>query len=81
MRRETPLTVNLENPVPVYLVYFTAWTEDDATVAFRPDVYGHDAPLRQALAEASSEASNAQTNNPACETLRRLIRSLRQASR
>jgi L,D-transpeptidase YcbB len=41
------LYVNLEQKVPVYLVYFTAWVEDDGTVHFREDLYGHDETLAQ----------------------------------
>ncbi|CAN5903978.1 L,D-transpeptidase family protein [soil metagenome] len=39
--------VNLSESVPVYLVYFTAWVEDDGTVHFREDLYGHDQALAQ----------------------------------
>jgi murein L,D-transpeptidase YcbB/YkuD len=35
--------VALKEPIPVYLVYATAWVEPDARVSFRHDVYGHDA--------------------------------------
>ncbi|GAB3528473.1 L,D-transpeptidase family protein [Pontibacter brevis] len=41
--------VNLEESVPVYLVYFTTWVEDDGTVHFRDDLYGHDNALAQQL--------------------------------
>jgi murein L,D-transpeptidase YcbB/YkuD len=35
--------VRLVEPVPVYVVYFTAWVDDGGRVSFRPDVYRHDA--------------------------------------
>jgi murein L,D-transpeptidase YcbB/YkuD len=35
--------VALKTPIPVYLVYATAWVEADGRVQFREDVYGHDA--------------------------------------
>jgi murein L,D-transpeptidase YcbB/YkuD len=42
-------TVKLDRPIPVHIVYFTAWVEDDGTLQFRDDVYGHDARLAAAL--------------------------------
>ncbi|MDX1418648.1 MAG: L,D-transpeptidase family protein [Rubricoccaceae bacterium] len=42
-------SVALEKPVPVHLVYFTAWADADGTVTRYPDVYGRDAPLAAAL--------------------------------
>jgi L,D-transpeptidase YcbB len=44
-------TVSLPDPLPVHLLYFTAWVDEDGLVQFRPDVYGHDARLAKALAE------------------------------
>lgn len=35
-------TIPLSEPVPVHLVYRTAWVKEDGTVQFRPDVYGYD---------------------------------------
>jgi murein L,D-transpeptidase YcbB/YkuD len=35
--------VALSQPVPVFIVYQTAWVEPDGTVVFAPDLYGHDA--------------------------------------
>jgi murein L,D-transpeptidase YcbB/YkuD len=37
--------VLLTEPVPIYIVYFTAWRSDDGTVHFRDDIYGHDGGL------------------------------------
>jgi len=44
-------TVKLPQPIPVHILYFTAWVEDDGTLQFRKDVYGHDAKLATALAQ------------------------------
>ncbi len=35
-------TVSLPHPVPVYIVYLTAWVDSDGTVQFRDDIYGLD---------------------------------------
>jgi murein L,D-transpeptidase YcbB/YkuD len=42
-------SVILETPMPVHLVYFTAWVDENGTVNFRKDIYGRDARLFQAL--------------------------------
>jgi murein L,D-transpeptidase YcbB/YkuD len=44
-------TVSIPRPLPVHILYFTAWVEEDGTVEFRPDVYGADEKLIQALAK------------------------------
>lgn len=41
--------VSLKKQVPVHIVYFTAWVEQDQTLQFRPDVYGRDTLLRREL--------------------------------
>ena len=43
------LWVPLENPVPIYLTYFTSWVDLDGEVHFRPDIYQRDADLMLAL--------------------------------
>ena len=42
-------TVLLPTPVPVYLLYFTAWVEADGTLNFRNDLYKRDHRLAAAL--------------------------------
>lgn len=42
-------TVYLKKPLPTYIVYFTAFTQDDGHVVFRRDVYDRDRILIQAL--------------------------------
>lgn len=34
--------VGLEDPVPVYISYFTSWVDDNGELNFRDDIYGHD---------------------------------------
>ncbi|HSN87061.1 MAG TPA: L,D-transpeptidase family protein, partial [Thermoanaerobaculia bacterium] len=42
--------VKLPKPLPVHILYWTAWVDQDGTVEFRKDVYGHDETLEKALA-------------------------------
>ncbi|PTE15087.1 murein L,D-transpeptidase [Fuscovulum blasticum DSM 2131] len=51
--RET--TVKFEKTVPVHLVYYTAYPEAKGRMGYRRDVYGRDAKLWQALADAGVE--------------------------
>jgi murein L,D-transpeptidase YcbB/YkuD len=46
--RETT-RVNLDRPLPVHLIYATAWLEEDGLVHFRADIYGRDKRLYRAL--------------------------------
>lgn len=43
--------IRLDRPLPVYLLYFTAWVEEDGTVRFHHDVYGRDEMLEQQVEE------------------------------
>jgi murein L,D-transpeptidase YcbB/YkuD len=44
--------VRLKTPIPVYIVYLTAFVNKDGTINFREDVYGRDKALADALARA-----------------------------
>ena len=41
--------VRLQRPIPVHLLYWTAWANDDGEVFFREDIYERDLPLLRAL--------------------------------
>jgi murein L,D-transpeptidase YcbB/YkuD len=44
-------TVKLPQPIWVYILYWTAWVEEDGTLQFRNDVYGRDKLIAGALEE------------------------------
>ncbi|WP_353662588.1 L,D-transpeptidase family protein [Hydrogenimonas sp. SS33] len=41
--------VGFTKPVPVFLLYMTAFVDDEGRVAFRPDIYGYDLRMRSFL--------------------------------
>ena len=48
---EAERTVVLSEPVPVHLLYWTAWVTDAGSVHFRKDIYDRDKRLGEALAK------------------------------
>jgi murein L,D-transpeptidase YcbB/YkuD len=45
----------LANPVPVYVLYATAWVDELGVLQFREDVYERDQALRRQMADAGRE--------------------------
>jgi L,D-transpeptidase YcbB len=41
--------VELAEPLPIHVLYFTAWAGEGGLMHFRKDIYNYDAPLLQAL--------------------------------
>jgi L,D-transpeptidase YcbB len=37
--------VNIKNPVPVFITYYTAWVDEDGRLNFRDDIYGKDSEM------------------------------------
>ncbi len=52
-------TVHLEQTIPVYVLYFTAWVDNDGYVNFHKDVYGLDQTLYNALRTTRSKVDMA----------------------
>ncbi|MGQ0590650.1 MAG: L,D-transpeptidase family protein [Sphingosinicella sp.] len=48
------MQVPLAEPIPVYIAYFTAAATNDGNIVTYADIYGRDAPVRQALNRAGS---------------------------
>jgi murein L,D-transpeptidase YcbB/YkuD len=42
-------TMRLPKPLPVHILYWTAWIDEEGRIQFRKDVYGRDKELREAL--------------------------------
>src|SRR5208337_760909 len=50
MNGDRTVQVNLDRPIPVLILYATAFVEEDGEVRFYDDIYGHDAALEKVLA-------------------------------
>lgn len=53
MRSNKEKWVTLDNPMPVFIAYFTAWVGVDGLLNFREDIYGHDRKMSDRLFEKS----------------------------
>jgi len=58
----TEVPVPMQQPVPIYLVYWTAWVAEDGGVFFRPDIYERDRPdCPETAPDASKTGGSADT--------------------
>jgi murein L,D-transpeptidase YcbB/YkuD len=53
----TQRVVNLPQQVPVFLLYWTAWVDEDGLANFRDDIYSRDKPLVRALYQEPAPTS------------------------
>jgi murein L,D-transpeptidase YcbB/YkuD len=44
-------TVTLRRPLPVHLLYWTVWVDENSVLQFRDDIYGRDGPVLSELRE------------------------------
>ncbi|CAI8856983.1 L,D-transpeptidase family protein [Methylocaldum szegediense] len=51
MNGSKPKTVTLKHPVPVYIFYSTVFADEEGSVSFYDDIYGHDLILSDLLAK------------------------------
>ena len=61
LRTGSETRVNLDQPVPVHLIYRTAFTKAKGQTQFRRDVYGRDAAIWDALSAAGVEIGGIQS--------------------
>lgn len=52
---EEERVVKIGSPIPVHILYWTAWVDDDGVEQFRRDIYGRDRLLDEALREDPPE--------------------------
>ncbi|MCW3779999.1 L,D-transpeptidase family protein [Defluviimonas salinarum] len=52
LKTRSETTIHLQKPVPVHLVYFTAWPSARGEIEYRRDVYGRDARVFDAMQAA-----------------------------
>ena len=52
-------TIYLREPLPVHLIYLTAWINDEGALQIREDIYGRDKSLDRALGKQDVSASQA----------------------
>jgi murein L,D-transpeptidase YcbB/YkuD len=57
-------TLKLEKPLTVYLMYMTAWADEDGSVHFRDDLYGHDGRLKAALKRGRANSAQMAQDRP-----------------
>ncbi len=56
VERGRTVSARLSAPIPVYIAYFTAAATNDGDIVTYADIYGRDAPIRQALNRAGGTA-------------------------
>jgi murein L,D-transpeptidase YcbB/YkuD len=61
MNQTTEKGVKLKEAVPVFIIYYTAWVDDEGLLNFRDDVYQHDSELMKKMFTASKPDTDKST--------------------
>ncbi len=51
LEQATDRTITIPDPIPIHILYWTAWVTPSGALQFREDIYKRDVPLTQALSE------------------------------
>ena len=62
MNQTTEKPVKLKDPVPVFIIYYTAWVNENGELNFRDDVYKHDHEVMQKMFTGVTTTSVNKTN-------------------
>jgi murein L,D-transpeptidase YcbB/YkuD len=49
MASGTQQVINLPEPIPIYIFYWTAWVDEEGVINFRKDIYNQDEQLAATL--------------------------------
>jgi len=63
MNQTTEKGVKLKDPVPVFIIYYTAWVDEEGQLNFRDDVYKHDSELMAKMFTGVKSAPVAKTSS------------------
>ena len=55
--------VKLKDPVPVFIIYYTAWVDNDGDLNFRDDVYQHDSEVMGKMFAGMSQTKTMKIDN------------------
>ncbi len=63
MNQTTEKSVKLKDPIPVFIIYYTAWVDEEGQVNFRDDVYKHDSELMRKMFSGKDAVKEIKVDN------------------
>lgn len=63
MNQTSERAVKLKEAIPVFIIYYTAWVDDDGQLNFRDDVYQHDSELIKKMFTVSAPSKVIRVDN------------------